>query len=59
MNHKQDLMDQIQKLKDDEKVQEQMIRNLKNDNDSLKNKLEQFQKATSILLDSKIQVEEK
>ena len=57
--HKQDLMDQIQKLKDDEKTQEEMIRNLKNDNDFLENELEQIQKRTSNPLESIIQVEEK
>ena len=57
-NYKQDLIHQIQKVKDDENPQEEMIRNLKNDKDSLENKLEQIQR-TSRPSDSKIQVEEK
>ena len=52
-------MDRIQKIKDDQKAKEEMIRNLNNDNDSLENKLEQIQKRTSNPLDSKIQVEKK
>ena len=35
MKHKQDLMDHIHNLKDDEKSYEEMIKNLKNDKDSL------------------------
>ena len=52
-------MDKIQKLKDYEKVQKEMITNLKNDNDSLENKLEQIQKRTLNPSDSEIQVKEK
>ena len=36
--HKQDLIDHIPKLKYDEKVQDEMLRNLKNDKYSLENK---------------------
>ena len=51
-NHKQDLMDYIQKIKDDKKAQEEMIKNIKNDKVSLSKKLEQIQKRTSNPSDS-------
>ena len=52
-------MDHIQKIKDDKKVQEEMISNLRNDKFSLENKLEQIQKRTSSPSDSKRKVQEK
>ena len=58
-NHKQDLMDHIQKIKDDKKAQEEIIRNLKNDKVLLENKQSQIQKRKSNPSDSKSQVHEK